>query len=156
MDFVRHETLNLAPVDCARLLSRVVARETRGRSGGTVDVADLSTLPSVMGDEEMLERAFENVIRNAREAAGAGGRVKVRASARDGDLRVVVADDGPGLPADRPESPRPFYTTKPGGLGLGLPMAVKLVKLHGGELSLRDALPHGLEVEIRLPLSGAP
>jgi signal transduction histidine kinase len=157
MDFVRNETLHLAPVDCARLLARVVARESRGRAGGEVEIADLSVLPSVVGDEEMLERAFENVIRNAREAAGVGGRVSVRAqTSRDGSLRVFVTDDGPGLPADRPQTPRLFFTTKPGGLGLGLPMAVKLVKLHGGDLSLRDAMPHGLEVEIRLPLGSTP
>jgi signal transduction histidine kinase len=142
-------------VDCARLLSRVVAREARGRPGGEVKVADLSGLPSVVGDEEMLERAFENVVRNAREAAGVGGLVSVRAEAsHDGDLRVIVADDGPGLPPERSRIPRPFFTTKPGGLGLGLPMAVKVVKLHGGHLILHDAVPHGLEVEIRLPSRG--
>jgi signal transduction histidine kinase len=155
IDFVRDETLNLAPVDCARLLSRVVARESRSLSGGKVRLGDLSGLPPVVGDEEMLERAFENVIRNAREAAGPAGHVEVRASVGPGDiLKVSIADDGPGLPPDLPSSPRPFFTTKPGGLGLGLPMAFKIVRLHQGELILKNAAPRGLEVDMVLPLQG--
>ena len=155
IDFVRDETLNLAPVDCARLLSRVVARESRSRPGGEVRLGDLSGLPPVVGDEEMLERAFENVIRNAREAAGPAGHVEVRATVGPEDiLKVSIADDGPGLPPDLPRYPRPFFTTKPGGLGLGLPMAFKIVRLHQGELILKNALPGGLEVEVLLPLRG--
>jgi signal transduction histidine kinase len=72
----------------------------------------------------------------------------------DGTLRVSVADDGPGLPPERPQAPRPFFTTKPGGLGLGLPMALKIVRLHQGELSLENVIPRGLQVVISLPLRG--
>ena len=113
MDFVRNETLNLAPVDCARLLSRVVARESRGRPGGEVQLADLSGLPSVVGDEEMLERAFENVIRNAREAAGAGGRVRVEAQASGGrDLRGDRGRRWAGAPRGSPAQPRASSTPR--------------------------------------------
>jgi hypothetical protein len=83
------------------------------------------------GDEELLERAFENLVRNAREAAGTGGHVVLQASRAGEEATLTVADDGPGLSADELGALRPFRTTKAGGLGLGLPLALKIVKLHG-------------------------
>jgi len=65
-----------------------------------------------------------------------------------------VEDDGPGLAADHPGHVRPFYTTRPGGLGLGLPLARKIVLLHGGELSLERRSPKGARVVLRLPADG--
>lgn len=156
MDFVRDETLNLAPLDIERLLARVVARESRSHPGGEVRLDGLDRLPSLVGDEEMLERAFENVIRNAREATGPEGHVVVAGRVlEDGRLCVSVIDDGPGL-APEARVPRPFYSTKPGGLGLGLPMAVKIVRLHSGDLTLQDPGSRGLEVRVMLPPEGPP
>ena len=155
MDFVRDQSLNLVPFDLGRLLSRVAARESRGRQGGEVHLALRGGRQALVGDEELLERAFENIIRNGREAAGPHGHVYVTAEADEqGRLAVRVADDGPGIPPERQGRVEPFYTTKPGGLGLGLPMAEKIVRLHEGELELRDRSPRGLEVVVRLPLLG--
>ena len=157
MDFVKTETLTLGPFDPARMLSRVAARESRSRPGAEVSVAALD-LGTIVGDEEMLERAFENLVRNAREAAGERGHVWV-AGAREGDaVALTVVDDGPGLPSDaRPQMARPFSTTKVGGLGLGLPIAIKIVGLHGGDLVLGDRQSgEGLAVTVRLPVAGQP
>jgi signal transduction histidine kinase len=155
MDFIRRETLTSAAFDLGRLLARVAARESRARPGAevTLPTGDLGRL---VADEELLERAFENLVRNAREAAGPRGRVRVEVAREGGDVLVSIADDGPGLPAQARDQLRPFVTTKPGGLGLGLPIALKLVRLHAGELSLGDAVPHGLVVTVRLPAAGPP
>ena len=61
-------------------------------------------------------------------------------------------------PPDLQEGLRPFFTTKPGGLGLGLPLALKIVRLHNGELDLAARQPAGLVVTVRIPetLEGAP
>jgi len=48
---------------------------------------------------------------------------------------------------------RPFFTTKSGGLGLGLPLAYKIVRQHGGDLLLAERSPHGLAVRVRLPVA---
>jgi len=152
MDYVRRETLDLAPFDPLRMLSRVAAREGRGPGAEVKPPAgDHGTLT---GDEELLERAFENIVRNAREAAGAGGHVWIGA-AREGEcLQITVADDGPGLAPELRDGLRPFRSTKAGGLGLGLPIALKIVRLHGGELLLGERVPRGLEVRVRLPSAG--
>lgn len=153
MEFVKEETLDVESFDLGRMLSRVVARESRGAPGGEVALArrDLGTLA---GDEALLERAFENLVRNAREAAGSGGHVWVDV-ARDGGAAVVtVSDDGPGLTAEQREKIRPFFTTKAGGLGLGLALALKIVRLHEGDMEFSSRAPRGLRVAVRLPVSG--
>lgn len=157
MEFIKRERLNVAPVSLRRVLERVVARESRNRAGAVVSL-DLASNPddTLAGDEELLERAFENLVRNAREAAGPKGRVTVALEAEERKRRVRIADDGPGLAPDLRAGPRPFLTTKPGGLGLGLAIALKIVGLHGGSLEFADNRPHGLVVTILLPIALAP
>jgi signal transduction histidine kinase len=153
MEFMKEETLNVDAFDLGRMLSRVAARESRAGPGGEVTLprGDVGTLS---GDEALLERAFENLVRNAREAAGASGHVWIDV-ARDAAAAVVtVSDDGPGLTRAAREKLRPFFTTKAGGLGLGLPLALKIVRLHDGEVVFPNRSPRGLRVEVRLPLSG--
>jgi signal transduction histidine kinase len=151
MDFVRRETLDLEPVDLAAVLGRVVARETR-RPGAavTVDAAG----GTVIADEPLIERVFENLVRNGREAAGASGRVWVTSARAGADVSITVSDDGPGLSPAARASLRPFYTTRPGGLGLGLAIALKIVRLHGGQLTIGDRPPRGAAVTVTLPADG--
>ena len=154
MEFIKEETVNVEAFDLGRMLSRVAARESRAGPGGEVslprgDVGHLS------GDEALLERAFENLVRNAREAAGAGGHVWIDVTRDAAAAVVTVSDDGPGLTAAAArEKLRPFFTTKPGGLGLGLPLALKIVRLHDGDLAFANRSPRGLRVEVRLPVEG--
>jgi signal transduction histidine kinase len=151
VDFVKRETLALAPLDVGRMLERVIARESR-RPGAAVEVS--GSAGSVLADEGLLERAFENLVRNAREAAGASGHVWVTAARAGEWTTITVADDGPGLPPGTREKLRPFFTTKAGGLGLGLPIALKIVRLHDGALSFVDRVPRGVAVTVRLPVEG--
>lgn len=154
VDFVKDETLHVAPFDLRRTLSRVAARESRGPGADVI----LEAGPGVVlhGDEELLERAFENLVRNGREAAGPGGHVWISAEGAEPLVRVRVSDDGPGLSAEARASLRPFLTTKPGGLGLGLPIVYKIVGLHRGEILIGDRLPRGLAVSVGLPRLVAP
>jgi signal transduction histidine kinase len=154
-DFVKLEKLQLGEADLARLIGRVVAREARAREEVRTRLVGLDTPLLIRADEELLERAFENVVRNAVEAASAGGRhVEVKAQESDGRVEVLVEDDGPGLAPDHPGAIHPFYTTRPGGLGLGLPLARKILLLHGGTLELARRAPNGARVAIRLPSGG--
>lgn len=157
MEFVRTEELNFTRFGLSRMLSRVVARESRSRPGAAVEVPAAGPEgDAILADEELLERAFENLVRNAREAAGAEGHVVIGVEAQ-GDHRIVrIADDGPGLPAATQERIRPFLTTKAGGLGLGLPLALKIIRLHDGRLDLAENHPRGLLVTVRLPAEPQP
>ncbi len=89
-------------------------------------------------DPDALSRAVRNLARNAAEAAsttGRSGRVRLQAEETSGEVVIAVEDDGPGLPAGMEESLfTPFSSQKPGGTGLGLPIARKIAREHGGDL----------------------
>ncbi len=155
MEFVKDEKVQIAPLDLGRMLSRVVARELRNRTSRP-RLSGLEEAGVLQGDEGLLERAFENLVRNAAEAAGERGHVFVDVDHEDDAVVVRVGDDGPGMSVGQRESLRPFVTTKPGGLGLGLPIALKIVRLHGGELLIAPRTPRGLQVSARFPLDGPP
>ena len=143
----------LGHVDVARLVQGVADLETR------LDVEVLSG-PHVFiqADPDQLEQALINLVRNAVDAtleAGAGGGVSIRWLSRNGRLHVLVEDEGPGL-ADTGNLFVPFYTTKPGGSGIGLVLSRQIVEAHGGTLVLegRGSRP-GARARLVLPLDPA-
>ncbi|MGE5127460.1 MAG: ATP-binding protein [Betaproteobacteria bacterium] len=151
-DFVRLDELRLGPVDLARLLARVAGRERRGHEAVDVQLTGLDAPVEARADEELLERAVENVVRNAIAAAAAGGgHVTIGVRTAERLVEVTIEDDGPGLAPDHPGEIRPFYTTRAGGLGLGLPLARKIMLLHGGDLELRRRPQGGALARLALP-----
>ncbi len=151
-DFVKLDELRVGPVDLGRLLARVAGRERRGHEGVDVQLAGPDTPFPAFADEGLLERAVENVVRNAIAAAEAGGgHVTIGARLAEGLVEVRIEDDGPGLAPDHPGEIRPFYTTRASGLGLGLPLARKILLLHGGDLELGRRPEGGVWVSLKLP-----
>jgi signal transduction histidine kinase len=108
-------------------------------------------------DPDMLHRALVNLVRNAREAAGAGGQIEVRTQSLGDKVLVAVRDDGPGVPRELLERIfQPFYTTRPGAMGLGLSICRQIAEAHGGSIFAVNILPRGLELGLELPLSRLP
>ena len=143
----------LGPVDVAKLVQGVADLETR------LDV-DVLSGPKlfIQADPDQLEQALINLVRNAVDAtleAGAGGGVSIRWLIRNGRLHVLVEDEGPGL-ADTGNLFVPFYTTKPGGSGIGLVLSRQIVEAHGGTLVLEGRGSHaGARARLVLPLDPA-
>ena len=137
-----------APVDLRPCVEQAVRLETR------LPVA-VEPGPDlvIQADRDQLEQLLINLIRNAADAAlGAGGDVAVSWRRRNGSLELVVRDGGPGL-ANTANLFVPFFTTKPGGSGIGLVLSRQIAEGHGGALALenrKDA--HGCEARLTLPL----
>jgi two-component system NtrC family sensor kinase len=108
----------------------------------------------VIGDPRDLEQVFVNLLTNARDASPEGGTVTCRLERRGENVRVTVADCGPGLTAASAERVfQPFYTTKKsGGTGLGLAISRDIVRRHGGTIALTTRQGGGAEASVELPL----
>jgi signal transduction histidine kinase len=108
-------------------------------------------------DPDALHRALVNLVRNAREAAGPRGTIELRTQSLGDRVLVAVRDDGPGVPRDQlARIFQPFYTTRPGAMGLGLSICRQIAEAHGGAIFAVNILPRGLELGLELPLSRLP
>lgn len=107
----------------------------------------------VNADPDQLEQALINLVKNAVEAAGEHGRVSTRWNVQGTALTVEIEDDGPGL--GRTDNLWvPFFTTKPGGTGIGLVLARAIVENHGGNVSLANRPDsRGCVARVHLPLA---
>ncbi len=124
---------------------------------GTVVETDLADdLPVIQADRGKLMQVLLNLVRNAMQAMDGGGRLRLRTAwTPDRNALVMeVADDGPGIPADRLEEIfNPFFTNKVDGTGLGLAVSRKIVTDHGGELTAESQEGEGATFTVRLPLA---
>lgn len=143
----------LAPVNLTSMVDRVAALETRLK----VTMAGGPAL-TVEADSDQIEQVLINLIKNAVEATASAARpdslgVTVGWSRHAALAEVWVKDDGPGL-ANTANLFVPFFTTKPGGSGIGLVLSRQIVEAHGGTLELRNnADGRGCTARIGLPLS---
>jgi len=104
-------------------------------------------------DSRLLSQAFTNLILNAAQAMGSGGKLSIRVRRNGDSVLADFIDDGPGVAADQLEAIfDPFFTTKSRGTGLGLSIARKNVEAHGGSLRLEPGKGHGTHFRVELPL----
>ena len=159
----------MASVDLTSLLTQIVRNaefESREPNGGIRLTAPGACC--VWGSAELLHSALENIVRNAVRYTGKGSPVEVSIQCESlaktpGRVRLTVRDHGPGVPeAELANIFRPFYRVaaardrQSGGAGLGLAIADRVVRIHGGTIRAENAQPHGLRIEILLPQQSAP
>jgi nitrogen fixation/metabolism regulation signal transduction histidine kinase len=139
---------NIRPIEWSPFMRRIVALETRLP-------IHLDDSPEVMvrGDSDQLEQLLINIFRNAVDAAlETNGGVSARWTIADGSLAVSVDDDGPGLQSTA-NLFVPFFTTKPGGSGIGLALSRQIAETHGGSLNLSNRPDaRGARATLTLPL----
>ncbi len=104
---------------------------------------------SIAGDQGLLRQAFLNLLRNAEQAMAEGGELIVRCRQEEGDLGslaiVEFTDTGVGVPPEQlPRIFRPYFSSKDGGTGLGLPTTLQIVRLHGGDIRVESEPGQGM------------
>ena len=106
-------------------------------------------------DEELLVQVFLNLILNAIQIIPAGGRIRIRTDCSDvAGIKITIEDDGPGIPAENcARLFDPFFTTREGGIGLGLTVTQQIIAIHGGLLTANNSDLGGACFTLFLPFS---
>ncbi len=113
-------------------------------------------LPLVLVDADKLKQVFLNILRNSYEAVEEKGKINISLSLLKEQsgrkIRVHIFDNGSGIPEeDRETVFEPFYTTKASGIGLGLPIARKIIEQHRGTIRVKENVAKGTSFEILIP-----
>jgi len=109
-------------------------------------------LPAMRMDVETMQAALANLIKNALESMSDGGELTVRTHLTPSGIAMDLIDTGCGMSEDTALNMfTAFYTTKPAGSGLGLPMARKVVRAHGGRIGVESEEGHGTKFTLEFP-----
>jgi two-component system sensor histidine kinase HydH len=154
-DFASLQRLNLQPADPLVVLDELACLIRPQASEQHVEVVveyPAGRALRIPLDVEKFKQAVLNLMINALEAMGEGGRLVLGAQAQDGELIVTVSDTGPGIPPEiHPSLFKPYFSTKARGTGMGLALTEKLVGQHGGRIDFRTG-PRGTTFRIAIPL----
>jgi two-component system sensor kinase FixL len=140
-----------------RLDLEALVRSTASLLGGDPALAGVrvdveGAAAPLLADPELLKIVFTNVLVNSAHAMHGTGVLHVSLRSTDAHCQLTFHDSGPGIPSDiRDQVLTPFFTTKPGGTGLGLPIAKRLIEAHGGSLAIDCPSTGGTTVIVRLP-----
>jgi len=170
LHLARQEPVAMTPLRLHPLLERslAVARSRYAHAAVRFERRWSASRDGIVGNAELLERAFEHLYTNAVEAMPEGrvlvtteNREEMTAvpgagleSGRRPSISIAILDTGPGIPpADRPYVFDPFFTRKSGGTGLGLAVVHRTVELHGGTIVIEDRVGYGAVFVVHLPLA---
>jgi two-component system nitrogen regulation sensor histidine kinase NtrY len=152
--FARMPSPRTVATDLSRLISDTIALYNGIFSAVRIEQRFDPGLPLVRLDPEQIRRVIINLVDNAVEAMERRGEIIVltQLDAANAIVRVIVADDGPGIPAgEREKLFLPYYSTKRRGSGLGLAIVRRIIAEHGGNIEVGDNAPRGTRFTIELP-----
>ena len=156
LDFAKPMQLDLREGDIGETIGRAVeaCRTKAGQRGVSLTVKLPPEPISIAMDSFHIQRALVNLIDNAVDASHRGGEVIVTSVADSKGLTVTIKDNGAGMDSETQSHLfEPFYTTKEGGTGLGMPIARKILAEHGGTLTINSKQGVGTEARVWLPRS---
>lgn len=152
--FARVKDLQLAPVNLAAVVEELTDFFSPMARAANIEIKSYipADLPSLALDRDMFKQALLNLLLNAQQAMPAGGEITLLARSEPEGVIFEVIDTGRGMsPEVLAKAFRPFYSTRSGGNGLGLPTTRKIIEAHGGTLDVQSELGRGTKFTIRLP-----
>jgi two-component system sensor histidine kinase HydH len=157
--FARVKDLELAPTDLVAVVEEMVDFFTPTAQQASIAIKRYlpADLPLVNLDQEMFKLALLNLMLNAEQAMPEGGELTIQAMREPEEVCLSLIDTGKGMNPDvLARVFRPFFSTKPGGSGLGLPTSRKIVEAHGGSIDVQSEVGRGTKFTIRMPVVGPP
>jgi signal transduction histidine kinase len=147
--------LNLKVSSLQDLLRNLITlfQEEASSQGIQIQAETNSDLPLIKMDNEKLTQAFLNIMKNGMQAMEQGGVLHVETQSFKDRVEVSFSDSGSGIPPEQMEKIfNYYYTTKEKGVGLGLPIAHRIIEAHGGQLKVESQVGFGTKVTVLLPV----
>lgn len=157
LEYGRPFELRLRRCEIDSLLGDVLAlAAAQARDAQIRIVRETAPLPALQVDADFLRTGLYNIVKNAFEAMPSGGTLTVRSRMDDAFLTLIFTDTGKGVAKEHRDMLfTPFFSTKPGGLGLGLALTRRVIEEHGGTVQVESSPSHGSTVLLSLPLGGS-
>jgi signal transduction histidine kinase len=154
--FSRDEPIKKTNLDLVKTLNRSIKLMSE-----TIEDDNIDTITEIIpdqapmtGEENKLRQSFLNLMLNAVESLEGDGEIRIGLRCVNNNYIITVKDNGKGIPEDELERIfEPFYTTKEGGSGLGLPIVKSIIERHGGYISIHSQESEGTTVTIELPIN---
>jgi signal transduction histidine kinase len=154
--FARVKDLELAPCELTPVIEEMVDFFGPTARQSNIDIKSYlpSDLPPVLLDRDLFKQAILNLMLNAEQAMPEGGELTILAAGEPGYVCLNLIDTGQGMsPKVLERVFRPFFSTRQGGTGLGLPTTRKIVQAHGGSIDVQSEVGRGTKFTIRLPVA---
>lgn len=156
LDFTRPMDVRLEATQLANLLKEVLEIAKPQLEKSNIELAQLLPIgvPEVYVDRALLKQAVLNLVLNAAEAMPGGGQLRLVLSRRGEMAEITVGDTGKGIPPENQQKIfQLFFTTRPGGSGIGLASTFRIVQLHNGSIDFTSEVGRGTTFRIELPLA---
>jgi signal transduction histidine kinase len=156
LDFTRPMEIRLEATQLSQLLPEVLEIAEPQLRKANIQLAQLLPIdvPEVYVDRALLKQAVLNLVLNAAEAMPNGGQLRLVLSRRSEMAEITVSDTGKGIPPENKQKIfQLFFTTRPGGSGIGLASAFRIVQLHNGSIDFTSEVGRGTTFRIELPLA---
>ncbi len=157
--FARVKDLQTEPSDLTCLVEEMIDFFSPTARQANIEIKCYlpADLPRVPLDREMFKQALLNLLLNAQQAMPGGGELTIQAVGEGLEIHLSLIDTGKGMsPEVLAKVFRPFFSTKPGGTGLGLPTVRKIIEAHGGSIEVQSEIDRGTKFTIRLPACERP
>lgn len=157
LQFARVGELDRTTTDLNDLVREFIDFFQPHAAGHGIDVSPhlAVDLPPVCVDRALMRQVLLNLALNAEQAMPDGGLLELQTCAKDGRVLIELIDNGRGMDAaTREKMFQVFFSTKPGGSGLGLPTVRKIIEAHGGTISCESEPGQGTRFTISLPAEG--
>ncbi len=155
LDFTRPVELHPSKTDLAALVREVftLAEPQAQANSVRLQLVDDGTVPKVRVDRDLIKQALLNLVLNGCQAMPSGGELKVRPRRLSQYVELQISDQGVGIPAElRPKIFSLYFTTKPGGSGVGLAMVYRIIQLHNGSIDFSSEPNQGTTFRVALPI----
>jgi len=152
--FARIQDLDKKPTSLAKIIEDMIDFFSPTARSANIEIKSFvsADLPAVLLDGDLFKQAILNLMLNAEQAMPEGGEITIQACNENGSVSLSLIDTGKGISQEvMGKIFEPFFSTRIGGHGLGLPTTRKIVEAHGGTIEVQSELGRGTKFTIRLP-----